>query len=449
MLTIPGSNLGPSDLFCDGLNRRNFLKIGGLALGGLSMPQLLLAQSQSGVKLSHKAIIMIYLPGGPSHQDMFDPKPNAPLEIRGELTPIKTNVPGIEICETFPRLARMMDKVIPIRTIVGSSAGHTGYQCMTGNSHRDPPEGGWPYIGSVLSRLEGPVDPVLPTSLDLTAKTLHSGYYKGRDPGFAGTAHAPLRVADEQTKNNMVLKGVSLNRLRDRQSLLASFDQFRREMDVSGVMGQYDESHQQAFNILTSSKLAEAFDLEKEDPALRDRYGRGRAKQIDDASPMHMDQFVLARRLVEAGARCVTLGFGGWDYHDNAMRRARREFPKLDQGVSGLVQDLHDRGLDQDVTVVVWGEFGRTPKINKIGGRDHWPAVSCALLAGGGMRTGQVIGETDGHAAEVKSRPVHFQEVFATLYHNMGISADRLVLNDLSGRPQHLIGNHKPIREIT
>jgi uncharacterized protein (DUF1501 family) len=210
-----------------------------------------------------------------------------------------------------------------------------------------------------------------------------------------------------------------------------------------------DASHQQAFSILTSSKLAEAFDLDHEDANLRDRYGRGKPRQIDDASPMHMDQLVLARRLVEAGARCVTLGFGGWDYHDNAMKRARNEFPLVDQGVSALVQDLHDRGLDQDVSVIVWGEFGRTPKINKIAGRDHWPNVSCALLAGGGMRTGQVIGATDRHAAEVKERPVHFQEVFATLYHNMGIDAGAVTLHDLSDRPHTLVDNqYKPIREV-
>ena len=450
MLTIFGDRPSSSsnEPFCDGVSRRNFLKIGGLALGGLSLPELLLAQGQEGASQPHKAIIMIYMPGGPSHQDMWDLKPDAPSEIRGDLRPINTNVPGIEICELFPQIARMMDKFIPIRSLVGSSLGHTSVQCMTGRSYRDQPPGGWPYIGSVLSHLLGPIDPSVPPAIDLTAKTLHLSYSKGRDPGFVGPAHAPLRTADKQTQTNMALKGMSLSRLRDRKSMLASFDRFRYAMDNSGVMEQFDASHQQAFNILTSSKLANAFDLDQEDVKLRDRYGRGSPRQIDDASPMHMDQFVLARRLVEAGARCVTLGFGGWDYHDNAMRRSRSEFPLVDQGVSALVQDLHDRGLDQDVSVVVWGEFGRTPKINKIGGRDHWPN-GCALLAGGGMRTGQAIGVTDRHAAEVKERPVHFQEVFATLYHNMGINAADVTLHDLSGRPHTLVDNqYKPIHEV-
>ena len=447
MLTILGER-EPGD-FCDGMSRRSFIKIGGLALGGLTMPQLLLAESQMGVKRSHKAIIMIFLPGGPPHQDMWDLKPEAPSEFRGEFSPIRTNVRGIEICEKFPRMAKMMDKFIPIRSIVGSVGHHSGFQCLTGHSPKNQPPGGWPYLGSVLSKLQGPVDPAIPISIGLEPPMAHSPYNAGRDPGFLGQRYAPFTPTHARVKRDMVLEGVSLNRLQDRKALLDSFDRFRRDIDNSGAMEGLDASHEQAFGILTSSRLAEAFDLDKEDPKLRDRYGRGSANQAADAAPRLLDQFLLARRLVEAGARCVTLAFSFWDWHSRNFYHGGREIPMLDQGVTALVQDLHDRGLDQDVSVVVWGEFGRTPKINKNAGRDHWPNVSCALLAGGGMRTGQIIGSTDRHAAEPKDRPVHFQEVFATLYHNMGINLQTATIPDLAGRPQHLVdGRYKPIHEV-
>ncbi len=248
-------------------------------------------------------------------------------------------------------------------------------------------------------------------------------------------------------RDDMVLEGVSLKRLHDRRSLLAGFDRFRRSIDNSGVMEALDASRQQAFGILTSSRLAEAFDLSHEDPNVRARYGH-RSHDMSDKTAPTQQQFLLARRLVEAGARCVTLAFGSWDWHANNFPRARNNLPKLDQGVTALVQDLHERGLDQDVSVVVWGEFGRTPKINKDGGRDHWPPVSCAALAGGGMRSGQVIGSTDRHGGEVKDRPVHFQDVFATLYHNVGINVATATVPDLSGRPVDLVDRHKPIREV-
>jgi uncharacterized protein (DUF1501 family) len=201
--------------------------------------------------------------------------------------------------------------------------------------------------------------------------------------------------------------------------------------------------------ILTSSRLAEAFDLSKEDPKTVARYGKGSDKPQDDGPWARLDQFLMARRLVQAGARCVTLAFGRWDWHGKTFARAKENFPMLDQGVSALVEDLHARGMDKDVTVVVWGEFGRTPKINKDGGRDHWPQVSCALLAGGGMRTGQVIGATNRLGEHAVERPVRFEEVFATIYHNMGIQAHQTTMVDLQGRPQYLLEpTDLPIREL-
>jgi len=444
MLTI----LGEQNRFCDGLNRRTFLKIGGLALGGLSLPQILRAENDAGIGRSHKAIIMVFLPGGPPHQDMWDIKTDAPSDIRGDFKPIRTKVPGIEICEHFPRLAGMMDRLVPIRTIVGATGDHYSFQCFTGRSHQRQPQGGWPAMGSVLSKLEGPVHPGMPPFVGLSPKMGHMPWADPGPPGFLGVAHAPFRPEGEG-KADMVLSGVSLDRLNDRKRLLASFDRFRRDADARGLMDGMDAFTQQAFGVLTSGRLAEALDLEQEDPRVRDRYGYGVNKLRDDGGPRTITQFLLARRLVEAGARCVTLSFSRWDWHNANFQQGREDMPLLDQGVSALVEDLHQRGLDKDVSVVVWGEFGRTPKINKDAGRDHWPKVSCALLACGGLRTGQVIGSTNRLGEEPKERPVHFQEVFATLYHSLGIDPHRSVVRDLSGRPQYLVdGNYQPMKEL-
>jgi uncharacterized protein (DUF1501 family) len=199
---------------------------------------------------------------------------------------------------------------------------------------------------------------------------------------------------------------------------------------------------------LTSSRLVEALDLFREDKRIVERYGKGDPKPHGDAAPMLMEQFLMARRLVEAGARVVTVAFGFWDYHGQNHKIAKADLPLLDQGVTALVQDLHDRGLDKDVSVVVWGEFGRTPTINKDAGRDHWPKVSCALLACGGMKTGQIIGATDRLGGEPSDRAVHFQEVFATLYHNLGIDPNKVTITDLSGRPHYLVDGYQPMKEV-
>jgi hypothetical protein len=451
MLTIHGNS---GERFCDGMSRRGFLSIGALGLGGLAMPDIFRAEAATlgkgapGSKLNHKSVIMIFLAGGPPHQDMFDLKMDAPSEVRGEFKPIKTNVPGIEICELFPRMAKMMDKLAIIRSLVGAHGGHDTYQCFTGRSPRNAPPGGWPSIGAVLSKLEGKVNDAIPPFLVLSPKTGHKPWSEPGQVGFLGPAHRPFQPNGGGSED-MVLNGISADRLGDRKALLSSFDRFRRDVDASGMMNGMDAFTEQAFGVLTSSHLANALNLDDEDPKLRERYGKGTEKLTADGPWKRLDQFLMARRLVEAGARCVTLGFSRWDWHGNNFGRARADFPLLDQGVTALVQDLHDRGLDQDVSVVVWGEFGRTPNINPQGGRDHWPRVSCALLAGGGMNTGQVIGATDRLGGEAIDRPVTFPEVFSTLYHNLGIDAANTTVNDLAGRPQYLVeGNAKPIAEL-
>jgi hypothetical protein len=449
--------------FCDGVSRRDFLTIGGTLLGGLTLPRVLEAETSTR-QFSHKSVINIYLPGGPPHQDMWDLKPDAPAEIRGEFKPIRTNVPGIEICELFPKIASMMDKFIPIRTIVGASGDHDAWQCMTGWPRKDTSAaGGRPSMGAWVSRLAGPVNKSCPQHMSLMYQTGERRWGDPGDGGFLGLAHAPFRVTggargrdgrpSENLKHeSMVLQGITLERLQDRRGLLSSLDGFRREADASGGMEGMDAFHEQAVGILTSSKLADALDLSKEDPKVVERYGVNDPAFERDGAPRMVRNFCVARRLVEAGARVVSMNFTRWDWHGPDGKnfvQARKDFPLLDRALSSLVQDLCSRGLDRDVSVVVWGEFGRTPKINKEAGRDHWPQVSCAMLAGGGMRTGQVIGATNKYAEHAVSRPVTFQEVFATLYHNMGLDVGQVRQFDARGRPQYLVDEGvQPIREV-
>jgi hypothetical protein len=439
MLTIPSSNSG---LFCDGVTRRDFLRIGGLALGGASLPQVVRAQTASGTaspSSAHKAVIMIFLPGGPSHQDMFDLKMDAPSEIRGPFRPISTNVPGIQITEQLPLLAQMMDRCTIIRSMADCDNRHDAFQCLTGRPFVNQPPGGWPSFGSVVSRLQGNRDPAVPAFVGLAPKMGEMRWANSGDPGYVGVAHAPFQPNKGGAAEDMSLNGITLERLRDRRALLESFDQFRRDVDSSGIMSGLDTFNQQAFNVLTSSKLLEALDISREDPRIAALYGKGDPKNRDDGGPKLMEHFLAARRLVEAGARCVTVAFSRWDHHSKNFEALREDLPLLDRGLTALLTDLRERGLENDVSVVVWGEFGRTPTINASGGRDHWPRVSCALLAGGGMRHGQVIGSTDRLGGEPESRPVKFGEVFATLYKNLGIDAAQTAINDLSGRPQYLV----------
>ncbi len=443
MLTIPGR----SNRFCDGLSRRNFLRVGALGMGGLALPQLLRAEAASGLRSGQKAVIMVYLPGGPPHQDTFDLKLDAPAEIRGEFRPISTNVPGTQICEHLPRLARIADQYAIIRSISDAVDDHSDFMCQTGRRKNSQPPGGWPTLGATVSRVLGPADPAVPAFVGLEPRMQHRPY-NAATAGYAGVSHDAFRPAAD-AKSDMVLNGITTERLSDRRALLTAFDRYRRDVDTSGLMSGVDGFNQLAFGMLTSSRLLEALNVEKEPAAIRERYGKGDAKVHGDAAPMLNEQFLVARRLVEAGARFVTVAYGFWDYHGNNFGNARNDLPLLDQGVSALIEDLKQRGLDKDVSVVVWGEFGRSPTINKDGGRDHWPRASCALLAGGGMKVGQVIGATDRLGGEPSERPVPFGDVFATLYQNLGIDVAKVTIPDLTGRPQFLVPDGcQPMKEL-
>ena len=437
--------VGRGRRYCDGVSRRSFLRVGGLALGGLSLPGLLKAEAEAGIARSHKAIIMVYLSGGMAHQDTFDLKPDAPDEIRGEFNPIDTNLPGVQICELLPKTARIMDKLTVIRSIVGLRDEHTSFQNVTGFPKSVSLRDQRPSIGSIISRLQGATDPVVPPFVDLFPTMQHRPY-NSPGSGFLGPRYAGVK-ADGEDLASMKLRYISADHFGNRQKLLAGLDAFRRyadNLDVSKMSSEY----QQAFGVLTSSKLVAALDVRKEDPRVRDRYGHGSPKHQGDGAPLWNDQLLVARRLVEAGVRCVTVAYGFWDTHGNNFGHLRGNLPKFDEGVSALVEDLYHRGLDRDVSVVVWGEFGRTPKINKKAGRDHWAPVNGALLSGGGMQTGQVIGSTDQIGAYAKGRPVHYQDVLATLYHNIGIDPHS-VLRDTSDRPVAILPEHaRPIREL-
>ncbi len=450
MLTV----FGGSRRLCDGIPRRDFLTIGGLSLGLAGLPLARILRAQDGAPLSpdrsnsHKGLINVFLGGGPPHQDMWDIKTEAPTEIRGEFRPIKTNVSGIEICEVFPQLAQRMDKAAIIRSVVGCKDRHESFQCFSGWLPTDLPSiGGRPSIGSAISKIQGPVDPSVPPFVGLAQPTSHRPWSDPGGSGFLGTAYSPFKP-DGPGLENMTLQGITLDRLADRRRVLASIDTMRRDLDVTGAMEGMDAFGQKALDVLTSSRLLDALDLSKEDPEIVRRYGDGKPYQYQyDGAPTCNEHLLVARRLIQAGARVVSLSYGRWDSHSKNFDLVRDHGSKLDQCLSALIDDLERLDMLDDVTVAVWGEFGRTPKINAQAGRDHWSQVNSAYLVGGGLRTGQVIGATNRLGEYAAERPVDCQEVIATLYHSLGIDVSQTTLFDPTGRPQFLV-DKGPIAEL-
>jgi hypothetical protein len=449
MLTLWGSR----QRLCDGVCRRDFLRAGALGLGGLTLADLLRLRAQAGASPSPRAVIMVCLAGGPSHIDMYDLKPNAPADFRGEFRPIKTNVPGFDICEHMPRQAKIADKVALVRSVrFVEPMQHELQEVYSGF----PKAARRPAFGSVISRVRGGGDRKMPryVSLDQYA----GDHAEVENPQYAGAAHRAFLFGSEGVKSLGLRQGLTADRLGDRWRLTAAFDDLRREVDARGDAGALDAFAAQAVEMITSPRAREAFDLTREPDKVRERYGSKDAKYIygndpRPTVPWPAEKFLLARRLVEAGVSVVTLRVSPWDYHGTASGTGnifvgmRSVLPLLDQSVSALVTDLHERGLDREVAVLVWGEFGRTPRVNNVQGRDHWPNVGFALFAGGGLRTGQVVGETDGKAGEIKSRAVGAQNVLATLYHALGVDPTR-TLPDFSGRPVPLLDDPEPIAEL-
>lgn len=431
--------------FCDGVSRRNFLQIGSLALGGLTLPNLLRAEESGSAKKSNKSVIVVYLSGGISHQDTVDLKPDAPQEIRGEFNPIDSNVSGIQLCELLPKLANCADKMAIIRSVVGQVDEHSSFQNLTGRTMGVAQREGWPNLGSAVSNLMGPKDPITPAFVDLFPTMQHRPY-NSPEPGMLGPTFRGVR-ADGEDFSSMKLRFVEPARFGSRRELLTAIDSIKQQIDASSLIGM-DSSYQKAFDVLTSSRLVDALDVEKEDPQVRERYGKGSNKHLGDGAPMWNDQLLQARRLVEAGVRCVTVAYGFWDTHGNNFKHMRNHLPLFDTGISALIEDIYARGLDQDVTVCVIGEFGRTPKINKDAGRDHWPRVNSAILAGGSMRVGRVLGATDKLGDSAIDRPIHYQDVLATLYHNLGFGEDPTVTTIAGARIRVLPTSARVISEL-
>ncbi len=325
---------------------------------------------------------MIYMCGAPPpHQDMYDLKMSAPADIRGEFSPIAKRRRHSDLRAPAAFSEDHGQTGAAALRVWFTDGDHDSYICYTGRSKRKAVPGEWPSLGATLNKLQGARTPEIPGFIGLSPKTGHPPYGSPGHPGFLGVANSAFRPHGEAMEN-MKLQGITADRLLDRKQLLASFDKMQRTLDSTGTMSGMDIFQQQAVNLLTSSRLREALDLTQEDAATRERYGQGDPKNYGDGAPRNLEHFLLARRLVEAGARCVTLNFGRWDFHSSNFSEFKNTHgPLFDQGLSALIEDLHARGLDKDVAVVAWGEFGRTPKINKDGGRDHWPQVGGGLLA--------------------------------------------------------------------
>jgi hypothetical protein len=444
---------GPHRRFCDRINRRVFLRVGALGLGGLTLADLLRLRAQAGEGSSPRSVIMVCLAGGPSHIDTYDLKPNARSVYRGDFKPIRTNVPGFEICELFPRQAQIADKLAVVRTVqFVEPMQHELQEVYTGF----PKAAKRPCFGSVVSRFGALPGARLPRYVSLDQYV--GNVAEVENPQYVGEAHRPFLFGSEGVRNLSLQKAVTADRLADRKYLRTVFDTLRRDVDARHDFEAVDAFSRQAFDIITSPRAREAFDLSREPEPVRRRYGSPGAKYTygndpKPTNPWPADKFLLARRLVEAGVGVVTMRIGTWDYHGttsgtgNIFTGLRTQLPLLDQSIAALVTDLHERGLDKEVVVLVWGEFGRTPRINNVEGRDHWPNVGFALFAGGGLRTGQVVGETDGRAEGPKSRALGAQNVLATVYHALGIDPGR-TLPDFTGRPMPLLDDREPIAEL-
>jgi hypothetical protein len=428
MLTIWGAR----QKFCDGVTRRSFLKIGAFGVGLTLADALRVRASVGGAAASAtpaKSAIMIYLPGGPSHMDMYDLKPNAPVEYRGEFRPIATNVPGVQICEHFPRQARIFDKLAVIRSVVAVEE-HSDSLITTGYSEAQNRTAHHPSFGAVVSRLRSNNhrDQDVPPFVSLRGMSV------GLEPGFLGVAHRAFTPSGPGLENLRLPGGVTEERCCARRNLLESFDDVRRDIDASGTMRGLDAFATRAFDMVASGTVRRALDLSREEPRSRDRY-RG------------IEDFLVARRLVEAGVGFVTLAIGGWDTHGQNFQTLRNQLPQVDRGIANLIQDLCERGMDRDVVTVMWGEFGRTPRINNTAGRDHWAPVMSALVAGGGLRMGQAIGATSARGEHPRDRHYTASRVLSTLYGAVGIDPSMTFL-DNTGRPRYLLDDREPIREL-
>jgi hypothetical protein len=436
-----------------GISRRDLVRAGALGFGGLTLAELFHLRALGAKRATAdrprspaaagrgKSVIWIWLRGGPSHIDSWDMKPQAPVEFRGEFRPIATNVPGIAICEHLPRQAAMMDRLAIIRGVKSNDLGdHTPHYILTGF----PDRGKRPSLGAICSYLKanrasdgvvsrGTHDGISPAA-GMPAY-VSSFKYSYEASTYTGPQHRPFVPDGAGLKNLERRRELTVARLESRRELLGQLDTIRRDIDKSGVFDSLDAHTRQAIDIVTSAGARDAFDLSREPRETHERYGK------------YCQSLLMARRLVEAGVSIVTVKIGDWDTHEHNFRDMREQLPQLDQGFHALISDLYDRGLEKDVAVVVWGEFGRAPRISRIDGRDHWPEAGAAVLAGGGFPVGQVIGETDSKGARSVTRPYTPGNILATLYRHLGIDPAQTIPG-FDGRPMYILDDREPVREL-
>jgi Protein of unknown function (DUF1501) len=450
-----GARIGcPEFRHCLRMNRRGFLRAG-LGAAGLSLAGLLRLEAGAATARRPNSVIILWMRGGPSHIDMWDPKPDAPAEYRGEFGVIPTKVPGVQLCDLLPLSARIMDKWSIVRSLHHEDAGHSsGDQiCFTGYpSGPNPDENHMPSCGSIVSKQLGHLTPQLP------AYVMVPRMVPGAGPAYLGVAHKPFETNADPANagpfripNFALPDGVTLDRIGDRRALLASFDQVRRDVDSTGQMDAADRFDRQAWTILTSNAARDAFDLDREPAPIRERYGFGTSydpKAADRCGcPAWSQRILLARRLVEAGVRLVTVDLRWWDTHVKGFESLRDGFlPRFDKAFTALIEDLEQRGLLSSTLVVAWGEFGRTPRVNNNAGRDHYPNVFSAALAGGPVRGGRVLGASDANGAFPKTNPKRPQDVLATLYDHLGVDTKQEYLNN--GRPIAVLPHGQPLTEL-
>jgi hypothetical protein len=426
----------------DRSGRRRFLRLGVLGLTGLSLADLLRLRARAevgGARPRDTSVIQVFLGGGPSHLDTFDPKPEAPVEFRGEFRAIPTSVPGVAFGEMLPGLARRTGRLAVVRSLHHTTSDHAegSHWVLTGHAPRaaTPRANERPSVGSVVARVRGANRPGVPPYVavpEAPAFAFASYLGPGANPFSPGDLGETARVPNLDPP-----EGLTLDRLDDRRELLRRLDRADRRRDLSGTMEGLDRFTAEAYAMITGPAARRAFDLSREDPRVRDHYGRNRVGQ----------GCLLARRLVEAGVAFVTVNEPGWDHHGQVFANCRRQLPALDAALSALVDDLHARGLAGKVLVLVWGEFGRTPRVNGSAGRDHWPGAFSAVLAGGGLRTGQVIGSSDRKGEAPVDRPVRPEDVIRTVYAVLGIDPAFPIANE-AGRPMPILNDGRPIAEV-
>jgi uncharacterized protein (DUF1501 family) len=433
MLTLFGNRRFRS---CDGTNRRDFLKVGALGGTSIGLSSLLASRSrgaETGRPVKNTSVVWLWLEGGAPQIETFDPKMSAPSEFRSVTGEVSTALPGVTFGGTFPKIAKLADRIAVIRSFAHRNSGHGGgtHWVMTGYDNQQVDNGGkptHPSMGSIAAKVRGPNHPQtgMPTYVRM-------GNILGDGPTFLGNAYAPFDPQG-QARRNMTL-GTKLDRFEDRRALLEGLDRFRRDADADGLMSGIDKFDEQAFHLITG-KAPEAFDIAKEDQATVAKYGKDLGQRM-----------LIARRLCEAGCGFVTISYGGWDMHANIKPDLLRRGPVVDHAVATFLEDVQERGLSERILLVITSEFGRTPRVNSTAGRDHWAPLSPLALAGGGLKMGQVIGESNAKAEQPKSVPISPQDLMATVFQVLGIERNIQFVNQ-AGRPVYLLDGGEPIREL-